>query len=310
MLTPAEKTEFKRLVDAGISLRTALRAIEGMLPSRTTAEARPLLADTLDALLEATEAATNAVYWVSGAIVARGDAEKIDVRTRPRVYFVESAFKEVSEAIERSELALVLLQRLSLAHPDDSGIATAKANTTRGAARLRTFDRALEYADPLAWPGVDPILERDCKTDLFRASSQYLYDALAGVLEAYSADAECLSSESLELMVGSLKYGWLVQDDFAQACARVCGVPLVAGEKPLDVAFWSLIGTTSPRLQFCLYNMSQMLTAPVVLARPELQTLLIEAVKDGVDCWKRFDYALGLIAVLGGWLPAGKPFGT
>ncbi len=303
MLTDPEKLEVRHLVEAGVYLRTAIRAMEGAISLNTTELTRPVLSSLIHSLLEADEAAAAALGLVGGAIVARGEAEKIALRLQPREVFVAKAMAAVTLAVGESvEASGALAALLETTMPADANIALALFNTKRALVRLRGFDVRLPYQDPTAWPGVDPVFQRDAQTHLWRSGGQYLYDCLAGILEGYAADPAILPVRLLVAMKDVLGFGWLIEDDLQKCAARYMAIPWVVGEDPLEAAQLVLLNDTSPRFQFMLTYLAQLLSFEAVLGRPKMQGLFITAIAKGLDAWKRMDYAASLAPGLGRWL--------
>ena len=302
MFTPAEQVEVRRLVEAGVSLRTAIRYVEAAMTAAAPPASRTALAALLHPLLEADEGAAACLFLLAGGIVARGEDEKVALRLEPRAEFIARGLRGLDAAIVEATEALDGLRALlAVETPPDANLTLALVHTSRALARLRAFNRALAYADPLAWPGVDTVIQRDSMTHLWRFSGQYLYDGLSGVLDAYVADPTGFSPAQLAVMKDALGYGWLCEDDAQKTCARFLGLAWVAGETPLVAAYSSLLNVTSPRFQFCVTYVAQLLGASAVLNRPESQRLLIVAVAKLVDAWKRLDYAASLVPTLAGW---------
>jgi hypothetical protein len=303
LFTDPEKTEIRQLVEAGTYGRTAIRAVESAMAVSTTEATRPVLLAVVHPILEADERAAAALGLLAGAIVARDDRAKIALRLQPRQFFRDTAMFKVAEAIAEAteaEQALTLLSTGLL--PGDANIALALFNVRRMLVRLRGFDQGLPYLDPTAWTGIDPVLQRDGMTNLWRSGGQYLYDALAAILDAYGADPLALPAPLLVALKEILAYGWLIEDDLQHATARFLAIPWVSGESPLVAAQVNLLTVTSPRFQFMLTMVGQLLSPEAVLGRPLLQKKLIFAVAKGTDAWKRLDYAALSAGVLGGWV--------
>jgi hypothetical protein len=302
LFTDPEKAEARQLIEAGTYARTAIRAVESAMAVSTTETTRPVLSAVIHPILEADEGAAAALGLLAGAIVARDDRAKIALRLQPRQFFRDTAMFEVAGAIAEAveaEQALGLL--LTGPMPADPNVTLALFNVRRCLVRLRGFDQSLPYLDPLAWPGVDPILQRDAMTHLWRSGGQYLYDALSAVLDAYVADPPPLPGPLLVALKEILAYGWLIEDDLQHACARYLGIEWVAGENPLLAAQTNLLTVASPRFQFMLTMVAQLLSSEAVAGRPLLQKKLIFAVAKGTDAWKRLDYAALSASVLAGW---------
>lgn len=310
MFTDPEKLEVRRLVEAGISARLALRMLEGILPTATTEGTRPVLAAALHPLLEAVEGASNALSFLSGAVAVRSEEEKVAARQWDRGHFIARCLLSIDEALHEAEEGFEHLLEVEQMLPGLPNVALAVVHLTRARARLQKFNRKLLYLDPLAFEGVDPILQRDVMTNLYRASGQYLYDGLAAILQAYSSDPPILEVPFLLLLKDALWLGWLIQDDLAQQTARCLGVQWVAGENSIEAAFWETVADTGPRWQFCLTAIAAMLAAGPVLARPQLQENFILASRKIADGWKRGEYFLGLLPVMAKWMAPRQAFGT
>jgi hypothetical protein len=316
MFTADEQEQIRGLVNAGISARTAIRAIEAIFPTATTEITRPAIANAMHPLVEVSEGASNALSFIAGAIAVRNDREKPAARLWPRRTFIERAFAELDDAITETRSAAEELVALAgvLAGAGDAAslpaVTLATTHLSRATTRLNRFDRYLAYADPLAWKA-DPLLQRDVQTNLYRASGQYLYDSLEGLVAAYSADPAVLTAPQLEIMRDALAWGWLIQDDMAKHVARLLGIPWVPGEAIIPIAFWDSIARTSPRFQFYLTYAGYLLQNEAAGARPKLQNFIATLVlPKGEDAWKRFDYFVGLLPTMAGWMAPGPPFGT
>jgi len=305
-----EQVEMRRLVEAGIGARAALVAMEGVMGTEFSPDLRPIIANTLHPLLECVEGATNALGNLTGAICERDERAKVARRLDPREVFVAEALAALNDAIDEGEEGLRALDTLTLLLPSNLLVKASRVNMVRTLARLRLFDQSLPYEFPLAWPNMDPLLERDMKTNLWRSKGQYLYDALAALIHGYSADPTPLLPADLYLLQTALEYGWKIQDDLGKVTLRVSGIPYTPGENGLAVSFWTLAGTTSNRWQFCMTNTASLLNSATVEDHPLLQLDAIYALAKGTDAWKRAEYVLGLLPVMAGWMTPGKAFGT
>lgn len=311
MFTGPEIIEMKRLTEAGIGARAAIVAMEGILATEVSPTLRPILAETIHPILECIEGTSNALGNFGGAICQRDERAKVKRRLASRDVFLADALQGVNDAIDEGEEGLGKLEELLLVIPaSSSAVKVVKTNLSRTVARLRLFDQSLPYEDPLCYPKMTPILERDLKTDLWRSSNQYLYDALAALIDGYSADPLPMTPQYLYILQTALKFGWDVQDDLSKVTYRAFGVPYEVGEDPIPTSLWTLAGTTSNRWQFCMTNIASLLTAENVKDRPLLEVDAVFALAKGTDAWKRADYVLGLLPVAAGWMPPGKPFGT
>jgi hypothetical protein len=314
MFSAAEKLEARRLVEAGISARKSLRAIEALLPMCTTDVMRAPLVSTFHPILEVVEGVSNALSFLTGAIAVRGDQEKPAARLWPRQTFLDRAYKSLGEAIQEGAEATDALNMIELRLTDNqtamTGLAVARNHLQRALGRILAFNQNHTYLDPNAW-NADPLLQRDVMTNLYRSSNQYLYDSLEALLDAYSADPPIMSESAMTLLRDSLAWGWLIQDDLAVQTARMLDIAWVPGENPIETAFWTSIAETSPRFQFYMTYASYLLKEDSVAQRPKLQGLIAGLVlPKGLDSWKRFDYYLGLLPVMAGWMKPRQLFGT
>lgn len=302
MLSDPEKAAVRQLVEGGVYLRTAIRAIESAIAVSSTPETRPVLVSMIHPLLEADEAAAACLGLIAGAIVARGEAEKVSLRLQPRDVFLGKAMAALDTAIGEATEARDLFQGLLIGSmPGDANVALSLFNTKRALVRLTGFNKSLPYADPTGWPGVDPIQQRDAQTNLWRSGGQYLYDALSGILDGYAADT-LLPAPLLLALKDILGFGWLIEDDLQKCAARFMGIEWIPGEEPLHAAHKLLLNDTSPRFQFGLTYLIQLLGFDAVLGRPQMQKLFIVAGAKWADAWKRADYAAELCVVLGDWV--------
>lgn len=302
MFSDPEKKQIGDLVGAGIYIRTAIRAMESAIAVSSTPETRPVLVSMIHPLLEADEGAAACLGLLAGAIVARGEAEKVSLRLQPRDVFLGKAMAGLDRAISEASEARDLFQGLLTgAMPGDANVALSLFNIKRALVRLTGFNKSLAYADPTGWPGVDPIQQRDAQTHLWRSGGQYLYDSLSGILDGYAADT-LLPAQLLLALKDILGFGWLIEDDLQKCAARFMGIQWIPGEEPLHAAHLLLLNDTSPRFQFGLTYLVQLLSFDAVLGRPEMQKLFIVAGAKWADAWKRADYAASLCPVLGDWV--------